>query len=375
MLNSPPKSGGFFRAVDPLILAPIMESCKAAAVFPRWAKLTRRNIRPPVCLFLRARLLFYVCIASFAAQLIDLIYTIPTPHPLNMSKSRLTRYLGFIAVPTLAAGYGVHLGLTHLETKYPALSPESAGSKALRIPAKTGQHCAYTDIYAARVPLRALEARARRHRQHNKNNIVVENNNTNAKVSREEIWAQSLLSSLVFRVEGSIIGLFTNGKYSPGDLGEDGFSPIPADPNEAHGQKIQPRVLVNGVLTVQREPVSSSQDGDSNGLLVSWTMADPPRLFFEKIARLGYPWRLMSGGRHEMSVSEPFEVDDNGSGHDKLVEVRFATSHDYEIVEAEGNLEQQKLLPRWSIRMHRGYARLILDRAVRELKSELNDEN
>lgn len=284
-----------------------------------------------------------------------------------MSKSRLTRYLGYIAVPTLAAGYGVHLGLTHLETKYPALSPESTGSKALRIPPKPCQHCAYTDIYAARVPLRALEARARRH---NENSTV--KNDRDAKVSREEIWAQSLLSSLIFRVEGSIIGLFAKGEYSPGDLGENGFSPIPADPS-ADGQ-IQPRVLLNGILTVQREPVSSGQDPDSNGLLVSWTMADPPRLFFEKIARLGYPWRLMSGGRHEMSVSEQFEVEDKDSSHDKLVEVRFASSHDYEIVEAEGGLEQQKLLPAWSIRMHRGYARLILDRAVRELESELNDE-
>lgn len=285
-----------------------------------------------------------------------------------MSKGRLSRYLGYVAVPTLAAGYSVHLGLTHLETKYPALSPESTGSKALREPAKPGQHCAYTDIYAARVPLRALEVRARRHHENGR-----VKNDTDAKVSREEIWAQSLLSSLILRVEGSIIGIFARGEYSPGDLGENGFSPIPADAS-TDGQT-RPRVLLNGVLTVQREPVSSRQDADSNGLLVSWTMADPPRLFFEKFARLGYPWRLMSGGRHEMSVSEPFDPEDKGSGHDKLVDVRFATSHDYEIVEAEGGLEQQKLLPAWSMRMHRGYARLILDRAVRELGSDLNDEN
>jgi hypothetical protein len=137
--------------------------------------------------------------------------------------------------------------------------------------------------------------------------------------------------------------------FTPGDTGssEAGFSPYNGSPRD----------LLNGVLTVQREP---GTDKDSNGLLVSWRIPDEQRLFFEKIARWGYPWRLMSGGRHEMSVSEPFGVPGQGA----LVEVRFAASHDYEVVTGE---QVQKVIPAWTLRLHRGYARLILDRAVKEI--------
>lgn len=109
---------------------------------------------------------------------------------------------------------------------------------------------------------------------------------------------------------------------------------------------------------VEKEPVQK----DSNGLLVSWSMADDPRLFFEKIARWGYPWRLMSGGRHEMSVSEPFEV----KGKGKLIEVKFSAAHDYEIIPEEK--DKQKITPEWTNRLHRGYARFVLDSAAREVE-------
>lgn len=115
---------------------------------------------------------------------------------------------------------------------------------------------------------------------------------------------------------------------------------------------------MNGIMEVQRQIAA---DDDSNGLLISWKMADKPRLFFERIARWGYPWRLMSGGRHEMSISEPFEIEG-----DKFVEVRFASAHDYEVVEGEGL--GQKILPEWTNRLHRGFARLVLDIAVKELE-------
>jgi hypothetical protein len=95
-------------------------------------------------------------------------------------------------------------------------------------------------------------------------------------------------------------------------------------------------------------------------------LPDAPRLFFEKIARWGYPWRLMSGVRHEMSVSEPFQ---RNAG--MFVEVRFASAHDYEVVDAEGEREKQKIIPAWVLRLHRGYARFILDSAVRELQREV----
>ncbi|CAG8898827.1 unnamed protein product [Penicillium egyptiacum] len=254
------------------------------------------------------------------------------------------RLLGYTTAATGIAGYSIHRGLSHLEEKYPAL-PHAAGSRALRKPqSPNNRRCAYTDIYAAQIPLQALEARVRSPK-------------TPTKTELEYAWARSVLGSKVLRAEGSLLGLLTSFRFIPCDTGNsaDGFSP-----DKATGA---PRVLLNGLLQVQRVPAA---DADSNGLLVSLELPDKPREFFEKIARWGYPWRLMSCVRHEMSVSEPFQR--NGQG--MFVEVRFASAHDYELVGSEGELEKQKIIPAWVLRLHRGYARLVLDSAVRELQRD-----
>ncbi|KAF4771328.1 hypothetical protein HAV15_004415 [Penicillium sp. str.  len=238
------------------------------------------------------------------------------------------RLLGYTTAVTGIAGYSIHRGLNHLEGKYPAL-PLAAGSRALRKPQNPDtQRCAYTDIYAAQIPLQALEAR-------------VPNPKTPTQTELEYAWARSVIGTKILRTEGNSKG---------------GFSP-----DKTTGA---PRVLLNGIFQVQRLPAA---DADSNGLLVSSKLPDEPREFFEKIARWGYPWRLMSSLRHEMSVSEPFQV--NGEG--MFVEVRFSTAHDYELVDAEGGLEKQKIIPAWTLRLHRGYARFVLDSAVRELQRDV----
>lgn len=122
---------------------------------------------------------------------------------------------------------------------------------------------------------------------------------------------------------------------------------------------------MNGAFSVERSPSSGSWLSLSgpSALLVSWKVPDNAREFFEKIAGYGYPWRLMSGGRHEITVSKPFKEEGR-----QVVEVRFASAHDYEIVSEEGDLEKQKIIPAWVGRLHRGYARLVLDTAVWELQ-------
>lgn len=128
-------------------------------------------------------------------------------------------------------------------------------------------------------------------------------------------------------------------------------------------------------MTVERAPNAAGNEAQQYGLLLSWQLAPEPRLFFEKIARWGYPWRLMSGGRHEISVSEPFwekgdrDGDSEGKG-EMMVEVRFASAHDYEVVPEEGGVDRQKVIPAWSARLHRAFAMVILDMAVRELRWE-----
>ncbi|KAJ5864626.1 uncharacterized protein N7529_006542 [Penicillium soppii] len=230
---------------------------------------------------------------------------------------RSFRILGYTTLATGITSYSVHRGLSHLERKYPAL-PHSTGSQALQTPQDPlTQHCAYTDIYAATIPLSALQAR-------------IPSTETPTKIELENAWARSVFNSKVLRAEGLLIGIFTHFNLTPCDTGDSeyGFSP---DKTGA------PRVLLNGGLLVQRVP---GADSDSNGLLVSMKLPDEPRVFFEKIARWGYPWRLMTCVRHEMSVSEPFEIEGR-----KFVDVRFATAHDYEVVDAEGGWNSRRLSP------------------------------
>ncbi|PIG86737.1 hypothetical protein AARAC_010875 [Aspergillus arachidicola] len=168
-------------------------------------------------------------------------------------------------------------------------------------------------------------------------------------------WAQSLLNCSILRLEAKVIGLFRKGKFNPGDLGTTpaGFSPDP--------ETGAPRELLNGAMIVIRQPVGNEP------LLVKWEIPDGPRRFFETIARWGYPWRLMTGGRHEMSVEGPFDGEGDEESLGPFVEVRFASAHTYEIVPEEGGLLQQKTIPKWVGRLHRGYARFLLDTAVKEL--------
>ena len=95
---------------------------------------------------------------------------------------------------------------------------------------------------------------------------------------------------------------------SPGDCGEHGFH---------KGQK-----LLNALFEVQRPPAQGEP------LLLSWTMAEDAVGFFRRVARWGYPWRLMDGGRHELGVG--------AVARDGEVEVRFSAAHDYRRVREEG---------------------------------------
>ncbi|KAL3464329.1 hypothetical protein BJX64DRAFT_95087 [Aspergillus heterothallicus] len=273
----------------------------------------------------------------------------------------LTRRLFFLLAPPVIGGYAIHRGISKLEERYPRLPIDnSTCSREFREPTSPStQHSPHIDIYAARIPLKALMKRTEI------NNDTKHPNNAALSIA----WARSVFGSRLFRFEGSVIGLMVEHKFTPGDIGDtpDAFSPILSSsrPDAKSEPSVTPtgekRQLLHGVLTVERPPSPTTP----YGLLGSWKMPNEPREFFEKIARWGYPWRLMSGGRHELSVSEPFQVP--GSEEGPFVEVRFASAHDYEVFPEEGGLEKQKTIPAWSARMHRGYAMLILDVAVREL--------
>lgn len=67
---------------------------------------------------------------------------------------------------------------------------------------------------------------------------------------------------------------------------------------------------------------------------------------------------MMSGSRHEIISSD---VDTNG-----MVELRFASAHDYVWIAEEGTA--QKVQPKWVGRLHRAFAMWLLDERIRTLK-------
>ncbi|KAJ5288640.1 hypothetical protein N7478_001670 [Penicillium angulare] len=183
-----------------------------------------------------------------------------------MARHKLT----YFAITSGLTIYGTHLGLNHLEKKYPN-QPLSTGSKALSTPDKSTQHTPYTDIYAARIPVAALL------QSRHASASGPQNTNPKTKATLEKAWARALLKSSILKTEASLFSLLTQFKYTPGDLEK----PLKKD-----------TPLVQGIMIIQRE---IDAEPDSNGLLVSWKIADEPRIFFEKIAGWGYPWRLVWG--------------------------------------------------------------------------------
>ncbi|KAL2433997.1 hypothetical protein ABEF95_013220 [Exophiala dermatitidis] len=281
---------------------------------------------------------------------------------MSRSRSRSRQVLGGLALTTLGIGYGTHLYLSSLERRYPALPPEMTTTKILRVPddPKT-QRCAYVDVFAARVPLRKLLRRS----DNNDNNNASSESTSSSNSTHQDlalVWAQRFLDSRIMRMERDYFGLPKLDLASSEKL---------RDAKEGDWSLGEVRVVrrsseadAEGSLFQQRPSKTSTSTASSNNrvnaVLFCWRMPDDPRLFFEKLAAGGYPWRLMSGGRHELNVEL---LDDDGE--EPMVEVRFAAAHDYQIVPAEG--DRQKIIPGWVMRLHRGFGRFVLDQAVKEL--------
>lgn len=238
-----------------------------------------------------------------------------------------------------APTYYVYTTITRLEAKYPRLQPESASTAAFRATSigpydYPGRHFTpHVDVYGGRVPASALQ---------NRRDPV-----NGRKLSLEEAWARLFFESPVLRLEGKVFGGLLK---DPGDCGEQGFH---------EGQP-----LLNGGFEVLRPPSHPSSFltvslGRPEPLLVQWVF--PPLLvsLCRKAATdWGYPFRFMSGGRHEWSVGDV--------ARDGTVEVRFGSAHDYEWIDSEG--KNQKTIPEWTARLHRAYAIWLLDERIEALK-------
>ncbi|TFK86006.1 hypothetical protein K466DRAFT_587614 [Polyporus arcularius HHB13444] len=230
-----------------------------------------------------------------------------------------------IALPPAALAYRT---ITGLEAKYPRRCPDALTTDALRnTPNPATHHTPYADIdvYTARVPAAGLR--------------LDSDASKSGTYSLEEAWARTFFQSPFLRAEGRLLAF----SCSPGDCGEHGFH---------EGQR-----LLNVAFEVRRPPTSGKP------LLVSWKMPDGAVAFFRRLGAYGYPWRLLSGGREEFAVGE---VDAEG-----MVEVGFSSAHDYENVKEEG--DAQKTVPRWSARLHRAYAMLLLDERAEAIRRRARD--
>jgi hypothetical protein len=98
---------------------------------------------------------------------------------------------------------------------------------------------------------------------------------------------------------------------------------------------------------------------------------------------------FVGGGPHEMSVSMPYvlhrgvmdrEVDGVGSSSSSrskvdlevdddevMVDVRFSSDHDYDVVPDEDPVERQKVIPVWVRRFNCAFARFVLDMATKQV--------
>lgn len=252
-------------------------------------------------------------------------------------------FLRRLVVTSVVVGgpaYYVHSTIARLEARYPRLQPETSSTSAFRAtPDNAYQHAGkhhtpHVDIYGAKVPAKAL---------HNQNDPL-----TGRKLSPDEAWARLFLQSHVLQLEGKLFGGFSKGT---GDAGENGFH---------KGQQ-----LLNGGFEVLRAPSQPSSIfrplAHPEPLLVQWVF--PPQLvaFCDKAATdWGYPFRFMSGGRHEFSVGD--------EDHNGMIEVRFGSAHDYELVDSEG--KNQKAIPQWTSRLHRAYAMWLLDERIQALERQ-----
>ncbi|BGP41703.1 hypothetical protein JCM10449v2_005694 [Rhodotorula kratochvilovae] len=149
----------------------------------------------------------------------------------------------------------------------------------------------------------------------------------------------------------------------------------PAPPAEEGGARVFERgqLLVGGLLELTDVPAPSCSSADQCSsardavLHARWHAPRELVAFFERAAAWGYPWRLLSGGRHSWEVAL---LSSGGStaGEEQEVELRFGCAHDYEPVGAKDGGDDGKKMPPLVLWAHRVFARVLVQQAVREVR-------
>lgn len=102
-----------------------------------------------------------------------------------------------------------------------------------------------------------------------------------------------------------------------------------------------------GADKIMPRKFSTSNGGNWYSTLLHWQWRDMKLVDrFENFARLGYPYRLMSGGFHEFYIEKV-------KGKVLQYDVYFATAHEYR------DLGDDKIIPKCVNRVHLTYGRLL----------------
>lgn len=246
----------------------------------------------------------------------------------------VARRLLVLSALTAPPGLYIYSTVRRLEREYPELDPKSTSTEAFRTSSHPMQfHTPHVDVYGARVPAKLLTS------------LCSMDGHT---LSKEEAWARFFLQSPILQSESKLVGLLTG---IPSDFGEKGF--------------YEGQTLLNGICEVTRAPQKGTVLAQPAPLLVQWEFpAKGVALYRTAATQYRFPYRMMSGGRHEFGVGN---VDSEG-----MVEVRFSSAHDYELIPEEGN--EQKVQPQIMGTLHRAFARCVLDERVKALQKELESK-
>lgn len=95
------------------------------------------------------------------------------------------------------------------------------------------------------------------------------------------------------------------------------------------------------------EIISSQQDQGFSSFVYKWNWKNPKLVdFFNQLANYGYPYRLQSGGYHELYIERTEKTD--------FFNIFFASAHEYE------DFHDSKILPGLFLHLHTTYAKVLL---------------
>ncbi|GAA6002585.1 uncharacterized protein JCM10292_007745 [Rhodotorula paludigena] len=278
------------------------------------------------------------------------------------------RFLTALAAFSVPATAAAHVYLSRLEQRVKLLNPPE--DSPLRVP-RGGKSQRVHDIehWTVAVPLarlvaaqHALEKRCPAHEPQMAASTVLQRLGADATSTTRQpsrlkpdptaltlAWTRLFLTSPPMTLQARVFGGFSPA-LGTGYSGATGFHP---------GQS-----LLNGLFHVVRVPAPEPVAPSSDELLAQFDM--PPDLvrFFERVARWGYPWRLMSGGRHTWQASLLQTAEES----EPLVELRFGCAHDYARTGGRDGREDGKIMPPLVNWAHRVYARVLVDQAAKRIE-------